>query len=310
MKKVTMRDVAKAAGVSVATVSYVINNNDKESILEDTKKRVIKAIDELNYIPDLTARALSRKKSGLVGIFIMDNHAEPLPWKKCSYSEFISELIKILYDIGYHAIVEHLDPSNCKLDIIYERALDGVFILGISEQYIYNTTNIFKVPIILVDSYIEDTLFHKVLADYETAISEGMKILGEKEPFIVVDSANSKVLIDKLCQSNKLQEKNIHVISTEEDLYRCLKNNNHRKGIIFNEFLAILAQNHIAAEQLAVICLSGNEYLLSNYKYKLFFNNKEKAALAAEIMIDYINKDYHSNKYSFVKPVLISDTAL
>ena len=308
MKKITMRDVAKSAGVSVATVSYVLNNNDRESISEETKKRVMEAIADLNYIPDLAARALSRKKSGLIGIFIMSNRHESLPWKKCFYSEFVNELIKALYDIGYHVIVEYLDPSKCKLDIIYERALDGAFLLDISEQFIYSTTNIFKVPIVLVDSYIEDTLFHKILADYDSAMDESMNILKEDDPFIVLDSIASKTLIDKFCKSNSFNEENIFVANNAVGLYKFLESNKLKKGIIFNEFLAILAQDYLSPEQVVVICSSGNEYLLTNYKYKLSFNNKEKAAMATSIIIDYINKDYHSDKFSYVKPALVSES--
>lgn len=300
-----MKDVAKSAGVSVATVSYVINNNSRESIPEDTKKRVMDAITELNYIPDLAARALTRKKSGLIGIFIMSMQEESLPWKKNFYAEFIDELIKALYDIGYHVIVEHLNPAKGKLDIIYERALDGAFLLDINEQFIYSTTNIFKVPIILIDSYVEDTLFHKVLADYDLALHESKNILKEDDPFIVLDSMTNKTLIDKLCKLNGFKEDNIFVADNITNLFNFLDSNKQRKGIIFNEFLAILAQDYLSPEQVVVICSSGNEYLLTNYKYKLSFNNKEKAAMAANIIVDYINKHYYSDKFSFVKPSFV-----
>lgn len=58
---VTRNDVAKHAGVSVAVVSYVMNN--KSIVKEATRQKVLKAIEELDYNPNLTARSLKTKKT-------------------------------------------------------------------------------------------------------------------------------------------------------------------------------------------------------------------------------------------------------
>ena len=67
-RKITIRDVAKYAGVSVASVSNVLNNKNKVS--EETKKSILQAIDDLGYQMDFTARSLSNKKSNLVGVVL------------------------------------------------------------------------------------------------------------------------------------------------------------------------------------------------------------------------------------------------
>ena len=302
MSKATMRDVAKLAGVSVATVSYVLNKNDKISIPEETRKRVIDASEELNYVFDLNARALTRKKSGLIGILIMGNEREPSPWRKCFYSEFIRDMVKLLYTFNYHVLVEYLDSYSDKLNIIYERALDGVFIINSTDKYIYDITNVFKVPIILIDSYVEDTIFHKVLPDYALAVNKAKELLNEANPFIIADSINSKVLIEKLCNRTVLEPNNIYVVDNVDGLKNFLKLNKARKGIIFNEFLALLSSGHIDSNNIAVICPSGNEYLLGFCKHKIVFDNNAKASTAVNIMLDYINKDYHKNKFTFINP--------
>lgn len=63
---VTRNDVARHAGVSVAVVSYVLNN--KSIVKEETRKKVLQAMDELGYQPNLTARSLKTKKSGQIGV--------------------------------------------------------------------------------------------------------------------------------------------------------------------------------------------------------------------------------------------------
>ncbi|MEH7118139.1 LacI family DNA-binding transcriptional regulator [Neobacillus vireti] len=66
----TIRDVAKKAGVSVATVSRALN--DKGYVHEDTRKLINKAIQELNYKPNEVARSLYKKKSRLIGLLLPD----------------------------------------------------------------------------------------------------------------------------------------------------------------------------------------------------------------------------------------------
>lgn len=67
-KKISIYDIAKYSNVSPAAVSYVINGKNKVS--EETKKKVLAAIEELGYVPDHTARTLSTGKSHLIGLML------------------------------------------------------------------------------------------------------------------------------------------------------------------------------------------------------------------------------------------------
>ena len=64
----SLRDVAKLAGVSVKTVSNVVN--DYAHVTDSTRKRVLVAIDELNYRPNPAARTLRRGRSGIIGLAV------------------------------------------------------------------------------------------------------------------------------------------------------------------------------------------------------------------------------------------------
>lgn len=66
----TITDVAEHAGVSVATVSYVLNNNKKKSISEKTKQRVFEAARKLNYISNSAAKALQSRKTRCIGVVV------------------------------------------------------------------------------------------------------------------------------------------------------------------------------------------------------------------------------------------------
>ena len=76
-KRVTLKDIARAADVTTATVSYVINNTPGQSIAAETRERVQRAARELNYVPNSAARALRRRRSGCVGVVAKKNLAVP-----------------------------------------------------------------------------------------------------------------------------------------------------------------------------------------------------------------------------------------
>ena len=89
-------DVAKLAGVSRSTVSLVCNN--KGYVSDETRKKIEKAMKELNYIPSELGRNLKMQKSGIVGIIVPDI-AHPF------FSTFIKYAEKELYSRGYKALV-------------------------------------------------------------------------------------------------------------------------------------------------------------------------------------------------------------
>ena len=65
---VNLKDVAKHAGVSLATASYSLN--DSPLISEDTKQKVLKAVKEVGYRPNGLAKNLKKQKTNIIGVFI------------------------------------------------------------------------------------------------------------------------------------------------------------------------------------------------------------------------------------------------
>lgn len=68
----TILDVAKLAGVSPTTVSRVLNGKDASHVSEKTRARVLKALEELDYVPAKAARALRRQRSGVIAVLLPD----------------------------------------------------------------------------------------------------------------------------------------------------------------------------------------------------------------------------------------------
>jgi DNA-binding LacI/PurR family transcriptional regulator len=69
MKRITIKDVAKAAGVSTAAISYALNGKESK-VSTETLEKIQATVASLNYIPDFSARSLVNKKSYLIGVVI------------------------------------------------------------------------------------------------------------------------------------------------------------------------------------------------------------------------------------------------
>lgn len=127
--KVTIYDVAREANVSIATVSKVINNSGR--ISDETRKHVLKVINELNYQPNMIASALTGKKTNSIGLLIPDL-ANP----------FFSELARSIEDRGhllnYQLIICSTDYSPEKeleyIQLLKRKNVDGIIIASGFEQ--------------------------------------------------------------------------------------------------------------------------------------------------------------------------------
>ncbi len=109
-RRVTSYDVAREAGVTQATVSYVLNNDPRQSIPQETRARVLEAARKLGYQPYAPARALSLGKSNIVLVVWRESFVEgPI-------SQFIEHLaaavaqigFSLLWQIGFSPEQEHL----------------------------------------------------------------------------------------------------------------------------------------------------------------------------------------------------------
>ena len=119
--RLKLEDVAARAGVSVTTVSRVLNNRGYLS--DDLRRRVNAAIDEIGYRPDAIARSLVGRRSGLVGV-IVPTVADPF------FGELVSSIERGLAAHGYKALLcdcqENAGREAEYLDLLQANRVDGV----------------------------------------------------------------------------------------------------------------------------------------------------------------------------------------
>lgn len=110
--KVGIRDIAKQANTSIATVSYVLNGSEKHRISEETRQRVLKSAAELHYIPDAGAKSFKQRKRNLVGFIgpAVDNFF---------WASLVEHMESTLYANGLNLIISNAreDPEK-ELNVI------------------------------------------------------------------------------------------------------------------------------------------------------------------------------------------------
>jgi DNA-binding LacI/PurR family transcriptional regulator len=121
----TIYDIAKAAGVTAATVSYVLSG--KKSVKETTRKKVMKYVEEMGYRPNLVARSLITQQTGSIGL-VVPTVANPF------YAEIIETSERIAHRSGFRiqATPTHDDIVLGRelLEDLYARRVEGIIALG------------------------------------------------------------------------------------------------------------------------------------------------------------------------------------
>lgn len=149
-KKVTLDNVAQHSGVSYQTVSRVINNHP--SVAEDTRKRVLQAIRELNYRPNRAARSLVTHRSDTIAL---------ISFGTTFYGpgQMVSNITKRAKDNGYRvspSTLQQLGPDEIKaaIDELHGHLIDGIIMVApIVFDFMYEITELVgDIPFIQIDT--------------------------------------------------------------------------------------------------------------------------------------------------------------
>ncbi|RFS19847.1 LacI family transcriptional regulator [Chitinophaga silvatica] len=164
MKGISIKDIAKQAGVSPTTVSFVLNGKAKEKrISEQVSKRIIKIAERLKYKPNQLARGLRTGKTKTIGLIVED-----------IANNFFATLAKVVedeadkhhYKVLYGSTEDNTDKAKGLLEVLKYRQVDGYIITP--------TKNLDKEiellgeagkPIVLMDRYFPHLESHYVVLD-------------------------------------------------------------------------------------------------------------------------------------------------
>ena len=159
----TIYEVSEHAGVSLATVSRVINNNEK--VAKKTREKVLKAMEELGYRPNTIAQSLASKRSNSVGVLIPELHG---PFFGIMLSSVEAELRKsgknVIITAGHsdeqqeRERLEFLLSGNCDVLILHVYSLSDEYLVELSKG---------PVPIVLLNRLVPEIASRCISLDNE-----------------------------------------------------------------------------------------------------------------------------------------------
>lgn len=214
-------EIAKDAGVSIATVSRVINNSGPVS--EKSRKKVNDAIRRLNYVPNSNARSLSTSTSTAIGVVIPDIN-NPF------FSLLLQGITRAADEQGYHIFLFNTDESKERehqiLLSVREHRLRGIIVTPVSEtdpitiERLLGFENL-GIPVVLLDRELNSNVFDRVVTDDENgvyqAISELIR-LGHERIAIITGPDDSRPGHERFSGYRKAM--NDHGIPLQPELIR------------------------------------------------------------------------------------------
>ncbi|HZS62647.1 MAG TPA: LacI family DNA-binding transcriptional regulator [Gemmatimonadaceae bacterium] len=156
----TIRDVARAAGVSVATVSRVFNNSGP--VHEQTRSRVREVASELRYSPNSAARSLITAKSNTLGVLLPDLYGE-------FFSEVIRGIDQTAQEQGYHVLVSSSHETQARIEGAMRAMrgrVDGLIVMSPDIDAPTLASNLpDTLPVVLLNCAVEGTSYDAISVD-------------------------------------------------------------------------------------------------------------------------------------------------
>lgn len=169
----TIKDVAKLAGVSISTVSRVIN--DSKPVSPESRRKVLKAIEQLGYKPNEVARSLVTKKSNLIGVIVNDIG-----------NSYVAQILRGIEEIGRmydYDIVLCSSYGNEEtelkfIQLLLRKQAEGIILVSeILNDAAIDYMKDVKVPFVYLNRHYEVLDFPTVKIDNESATRKGMDYL-------------------------------------------------------------------------------------------------------------------------------------
>ncbi|MCK8827411.1 LacI family transcriptional regulator [Natroniella acetigena] len=172
--KVTIEDIAKVASVSVSTVSRVLNN--KKYVSEDTRKKVLEVVKELDYRPDNIARSMITKRTNTIGLVIPDL-TNPF------YAETSKVIVDVAREYGFSTIICNTDNQSGLrqeeyIDTLQQKRVDGIIFGSVrTKEQSLNKLNAADIPYITYHRRLEEDDSNFVVSDDINGIYNAVEYL-------------------------------------------------------------------------------------------------------------------------------------
>ncbi len=277
MKKITIYEVAKESGVSLATVSRVINGSG--AVKKATKEKVAAAIEALGYRPNAIAQGLALSRTTTIGLIVPQTCFS----QAGSIINGLCDVAKLYdYNIYLHTITEGVTSFNEIVDSAIKSRVDGVIIYA-DKVILDDSTKLleqYNIPMVVIGSKISSSSICSVYIDFKEAVEElcnDYLNCGIDDIVVLEDRKNSNITFQmKEGASNAFRKHGkefngfIEISNSTRSTYKFLKNyfKTHKHQLVIanrdSQCFACLnaaTENGIRVpEDLELVCMSDSKF--------------------------------------------------
>lgn len=294
-KKVTVKDVAREAGVSVATVSYIMNNRTDQKISEATRKKVLQIANLLNYTPSSVAKSLATGRNNIIGISYSLDDATPS--RNLELSSFINLLIERLNRLKYDVICMPVKTTSDSGFI--NRNIDAIIAIDLSNKDFVSLADNCFIPVISVDMIINDSLFYQIYSDIPQLIEKASEYLGNDFYFVLEKYKNEEYLtfLTKILPQER-------ILFYTPELMADFTKLKGKKALVLGSYLALILRSYINDHDMVAITSHESEALLPDSIHVLKNDISKKANLVINILLNAMDRKFdvkHDHKISMLE---------
>ena len=245
MKKITIKDVAVLAEVSTATVSHVLNKT--RHVEEETKARVLEAVRQLNYQPNILAQGLKGKGTKTIGIIIADI-------RESFFANIVKAVEIYLRKENFSLVLcdseDIVRQEKTHLNLLLQKGIEGVIFAPINMHERYSSLQTSHIPVVQIDR----------------------KTYGMKSDYIGIDNMQSaRIATDHLCEHGYTR---IGFIGYDATVYTMKKRSEGYK--------AVLSERNMFDEHLSKVVNYSDKAMKESIKHWILKNNVDAVLCAVD----------------------------
>ena len=282
-KKVTVKDVAKAAGVSVATVSYIMNDRTDQKISPETKKKVLQIANLLNYRPSHAAKSLVTGRNNMIGFAYQ--MMESTPSRNLELSSFMQLLIERMNRMKYDVVMLPVsDTENCQIN----RNVDAIIAIDLEAAAFRALADNYMVPVIGVDMIINDSLFFQIYENYSLILEKAID--KTKDNVLIMDKFMNLALNDFIEKSNSISQ----VLTLKDATPMKLSLLEGKNTIILGNYLALMLYPYMINldTTINVIAPNNSKAVIPKKINLIHYDIEKKANLTMNVLLNALDRNF------------------
>ena len=172
-ENITIKDIAERCGVSVTTVSRVLN--EKPDVNDETRARVLKVIEDSNYRPNGMARSLVINQTYSIGLIIPDINNPYFPEVARGVEDQAQDSS---YSVIFSSTDNKLEQEQEVIDLMLQKRVDGLIVsLSLANRDILKRLEARNIPVVQLDRRIPDSIYPAVMIDNQRSAYKAVQFL-------------------------------------------------------------------------------------------------------------------------------------